>query len=45
MIVSAIRAVLPCPAGRIWRTVTDLQHYGWRSDLNRLEVQADGRFV
>ena len=45
MIVSAIRAVLPCPAGRIWRTVTDLEHYGWRSDLSRLEVQADGRFV
>src|SRR5699024_7603290 len=45
MIVSAIRAVLPCPAGRIWRTVTDLAYYGWRSDLSRLEIQADGRFV
>ena len=45
MIVSVIRAVLPCPAGRIWHTVTDLQHYGWRSDLSRLEVQAVGRFV
>ena len=45
MIVSAIRAVLPCPAGRIWRTVTDLEHYGWRSDLSRIETAGGGQFT
>ena len=45
MIVSVIRAVLPCPAGRIWHTVTDLQHYGWRSDLSRIETAGDGQFI
>ena len=37
------RLQLPCPAERIWRVITDLEHWSWRSGLTDLLVERDGR--
>ena len=34
-----------CPVETLWRTVTDLEHTGWRSDLARVEILDESRFV
>ena len=44
-VVSAASALLPAGAGRVWRLVTGVEDYGWRSDLSRAEVLEEGRFV
>ena len=33
MATSEVTAYFPCPVERVWQTVTDLAHTGWRSDL------------
>ena len=38
-----VRAVLACPAERVWRVVTDLERWEWRSDLEQLRAAPDGR--
>lgn len=42
MAKSNIKVTFLCPAEKVWRTVTDLLHYGWRSDLEKIEM-IDGR--
>ena len=34
-----------CPVEVLWRTVTDLEHTAWRSDLARVEVLDKDHFV
>lgn len=43
MAVSTLRAVLSCELQKAWETVTSLEHYAWRSDLDKIEVREDGR--
>ena len=45
MAVSKVTVHFPCPVERVWHTVTDLTHTAWRSDLARVEVLDEGRFV
>lgn len=45
MAISGIRVILPCDLGKVWETVTSLTAYGWRSDLDWIEVLSDTRFV
>ena len=45
MAVSKVTVHFPCPMERVWHTVTDLTHTAWRSDLARVEVLDEARFV
>lgn len=45
MAVSKVTVHFPCPVERVWHTVTDLTHTAWRSDLARVEVLDEARFV
>lgn len=45
MAISGIRVTLPCELNKVWETVTSLTAYGWRSDLGKIEVLSDTRFV
>lgn len=40
-----ITAELACPPERVWETVTDLTRQDWRSDVERVEVTGERRFV
>lgn len=45
MAVSQVAVEFSCPVETLWRTVTDLEHTAWRSDLARVEVLDKRRFV
>lgn len=45
MATSRVTAYFPCPVEQVWRTVTDLSHTAWRSDLARVEVVDESHFV
>ena len=45
MAVSTIRAVFNCRTERVWDIVTSLSEYSWRSDLDRIEVLSESKFV
>ena len=45
MATSKGKVHFPCPVERVWQTVTDLAHTGWRSDLARVEVLDETHFV
>lgn len=36
---------LPCDLNKVWETVTSLTAYGWRSDIEKIEVLSDTQFV
>ena len=38
MAKSNIKATFPWDIEKVWKTVTDVENYGWRSDLSRTEV-------
>lgn len=39
------KASFPCDIHKVWDTVTSLTDYSWRSDLERIEILDDDRFV
>ena len=43
--VSTVTAVLPYGAERVWSVVTNMKDTAWRSDICRVEVLAQDRFV
>lgn len=45
MAVSTWKTVFPHDIQRVWEVVTSLEHYGWRSDLSKIEVIDERRFV
>lgn len=45
MAVSNIKATFSCPVEKAWNTVTSLEDYFWRSDLDRIESLNDKQFV
>lgn len=45
MATSNIKVRLSCDIHRVWRVVTDVNHYSWRSDLSRTEVISDTQFI
>lgn len=40
-----IKAEFNCPVEQVWAVVTNLTDCAWRSDLSRIEVCGDGRFI
>ena len=45
MAVSKVTRSFPCTVEQLWQIVTDLSHTDWRSDLARVEVLDETRFV
>ena len=45
MATSRVTVHFPCPVERVWQVVTDLMNTAWRSDLARVEVLDETRFV
>lgn len=45
MAVSNIKANFECDVKKVWNVVTSLKNYQWRSDLGRVEVLDEKKFV
>lgn len=45
MAVSNKKALLDCDIKKVWDTVTSLEKYQWRSDLNKIEVLNEKQFI
>ena len=45
MAKSMIKAAFNTDIEDVWKTVTSLEDYGWRSDLSRIEVLSDKKFI
>ena len=45
MAVSNIKAVFQCSIQKTWETVTSMEEYAWRSDLGRIEIVDENRFI
>ena len=45
MAKARLKISLPCSVSALWRVVTDNENSGWRSDLSRIEVLDERRFV
>lgn len=45
MATSKVTVHFPCPVEQVWQTVTDLTNTAWRSDLARVEILDETRFV
>ena len=45
MAISNMKATFQCDIQKIWIIVTSLDNYSWRSDLDRIEVIDENRFV
>ena len=45
MAVSNIRVTFPCDIKKVWDTVTSLDNYAWRSDLSKIEVLNEKKFI
>ena len=45
MPTSKVTVHFSCPVERVWQTVTDLSNTAWRSDLKRVDVLDESRFV
>ena len=45
MVTSNIKAVLPCDIQQVWKAVTTVENYFWRSDLSKAEVIDHNRFI
>lgn len=45
MAVSSVKAVFQCDIKKVWETVTSLDNYKWRSDLSKIEVLSDKKFI
>lgn len=45
MAVSNIKALIPCDIHTVWKVVTAVENYGWRSDLSRTEIISEKQFI
>ena len=45
MAVSSIKETFSCSVQEIWDIVTSLENYQWRSDLSKIEVISEMKFV
>lgn len=45
MATSNIKASIPCDIHSVWKVVTEVENYTWRSDLSKTEVISDKRFI
>lgn len=45
MAISNITATFECEVQKAWDIVTSLENYSWRSDLSKIEVLSEDKFV
>ncbi len=45
MATSNVKASFSCDIQKVWDIVTSLENYSWRSDLSRVEVISENRFI
>ena len=45
MAISNMKATFQCEIQKVWNIVTSLDNYSWRSDLDRIEVLDNNRFI
>ena len=45
MATSNMKASIPCVIHKVWKVVTDVENYAWRSDLSKTEVLSDKQFI
>ncbi len=45
MATSNMKASIPCVIHKVWKVVTDVENYAWRSDLSKTEVLSDKEFI
>lgn len=45
MAVSNVTAFFQCDIQKVWEVVTSLTNYSWRSDLSKIEVIDESKFV
>ena len=45
MAIANVKAFFQSDIGRVWETVTSVEHYTWRSDLDRTEILNEKQFV
>lgn len=45
MAVSNIKAIFQCDVQKVWNIITSLENYQWRSDLSRVEILDENKFV
>jgi len=45
MVTANIKATFQCKLQKVWNTVTSLDNYSWRSDLSRIEILSETKFV
>lgn len=45
MAVSNIKAIFQSDIQKTWETVTSLEKYAWRSDLNKIEIINEKQFI
>ena len=45
MAISCINASFDCDLSIVWDIVTSLENFQWRSDLSKIEIVSDTRFV
>lgn len=45
MSTANIKVTFLCPIEKVWDTVTDLSNYKWRSDIDRIKIIDNSRFI
>ena len=45
MVITNIKAVFQCDVQKVWHIVTSSESYSWRSDISRIEILSETRFV
>lgn len=45
MATANVKVTFLCPIEKVWNTVTDLDSYEWRSDIERIKVLDGHRFI
>ena len=45
MAISNRKAIFHCEVQKVWDVVTSLTEYGWRSDIDKIEVLSETDFV
>lgn len=45
MAISTIKAVFSCDVQKVWDIVTSLENYSWRSDISKIEILSNKKFV
>lgn len=44
MAKTKVKVTFLCPVEKVWDTVTDLENYAWRSNLNKIRIVDDRNF-